>query len=1243
MSRARADQGDTDRHARATGRFRRWVTLTIFSGVLLTAVGPLVARQVFTRGPESEENEPVNFIRQRAEWFFRPRASANGHIPNGMRLRALAERDQRVREEGTYASRMVTSHATTISSSMWTPIGPQPLTNESPFGNTSGRTNAVVVDPCDSTNNTVYIGAADGGVWRTTDGGNTWTPLTDAQPSLSSGAIALAPSGTNCAATTVYYATGEENFAYDSLYGAGVLISTNAGGSWTQDATFSAGQPQSSYAAAPYIGSISVQPGHPSVLLAGLQGTSATAAGIWRSTNGGVNWTLVNPSNPSQDFATSVAFDPNDATGNTAYAAMGYPGGDAALVSAGVCTASPCNGIFKSTNGGVTWTRLTGLDTAVNTTFGTGTSAKYGRITLALSSPLPGVTGNPATTEVFVAIANGTNFSSTFLTFAKSVDGGATWTTPNGTNPPPYCDRGTSTGQCFYDMALAIQPGNANVIFAGGAADATKTGDSIEPTLIRSLDGGTTWSDVSLDGTSASSQIHVDHHAIAFSPDATKMYVGNDGGVWSSTDAMSAAAGSQHWTSLNGGLQTMQFYPGMSTHPSNPNIVFGGTQDNGSEAYSGNLSWTDAGTCGDGGWTAMGPVSANAFTIFLACNSVGNTGGAHTIWKSASSGTAGSFAGSDAGINFNESTDFIAPFVMDLSNSQNVYFGTSSLWQSQAGGANWTAMAGGADLSNGNGDYITAIGVAPGDSNTVYMATAGANVHVTTNALSGAAATFTSITNGLPTRSATRLAVDPSSAGVAYITFSGFSGFGGTDGHIFRTINEGISWSSIDGDLPNVPVNDFVLDPEDPENTFYAGTDIGVFVTSNGGAHWSTLAPGLPNDQVLSLQLQASSRYLLAGTHGRGAWEFALPTIGPNPLQINSLAPTSAMAGAAQFTLTVNGTGFSANSVVNFSGTALSTDTSGQPTSLTATVPASLVTTVGTDPVNVTDSALTSNTVNFTVNPAVAPSIASISPTSVAVGAAQFTLTVNGANFSANSVVNFNGSALTTNTSGQPSTITATVPAALVSVAGTVPVDVTDSGQTSNNVNFTVTPPPDFQFGAITSVPANASVAPGGAVTYTVPIAGENGFNSSVAVACQQSTLPSEASCAPISVAAGSSGALAISTTASSMLPVAPPRTWTGNRFQPGAMVALACFAAMLLAWFSLTLPRARMDSPQPRLALALAFGLVLLATSLAACGGGGGGGGVVNPGTPAGTYTITLTGTSGSLSHTTTVSLVVE
>jgi hypothetical protein len=1221
------------------------MALTIFGGVLLGAVGPLVARQVFTRGPESEENEPANFIRQRAEWFFRPRASANGHIPNGLRLKALAERDRRVREEGTYASR-VRSSRVTISDATWTPIGPQPLTGEFPFGTTSGRTNAVVVDPCDSTNNTVYIGAADGGVWRTTDGGNTWTPLTDAQPSLSSGAIALAPSGTNCAATTVYYATGEENFAYDSLYGSGVLISANAGASWTQDSTFSAGKPQSQDAAAPYIGSISVQPGHPSVLLAGVQGTAAIEAGIWRSTNGGVNWTVENPANPSQDFATSVAFDPNDATGNTAYAAMGYPGGDSALVSAGVCSASPCNGVFKSTNGGVTWTRLTGLDTAVNAAFGTGASKKYGRITLALSSPLPGVAGNPATTEIFAAIANGTNFSTQFLTFAKSVNGGTTWTTPNGTTPPSYCDRG-STGQCFYDMALAIQPGNPSVIFAGGAADATSSGDSVEPTLLRSLNGGTTWSDVSLDGSAPNSQIHVDHHAIAFSPDATKVYVANDGGVWSSTDAMSAAAGSQHWTSLNAGLQTIQFYPGMSAHPSNPNIVFGGTQDNGSEAYSGGVSWTDPGTCGDGGWTAIGPVSASAFTVFLVCDAVGNTGGAHTILKSANGGAAGSFTGADAGIDFSESTDFIPPFVMDPSNSQIAYFGTSSLWQSQAGGTGWTAMAGGANLTNGSGDYITTMAVAPSDSNTVYVATEGASVHATTNALSGASATFTSISTGLPARAATALAVEPSNAGVAYITFSGFSGFGDTSGHIFQTMNEGASWTSIDGDLPNIPVNGLVLDPEDPTGTYYAATDIGVFVTLDGGTHWSTLAPGLPNDQVLSLQLQASNRYLLAGTHGRGAWEFALPNVGTNPPQVSSISPTSSFAGAAQFTLTVNGANFTANSVVNFSGTALTTDTSGAPAALSAAVPASLVTTAGTDPVNVTDSGKTSNTVNFTVNPVPAPSVSSISPTSVAVGAAQFTLTVNGANFTANSVVNFNGSALATSTSGEPSMLTATVPASLVSVAGTVPVDVTDSGQTSNSVNFTVTAPPDFMFGAISSVPANATVRPGAGVTYSVPIVGENGFSSSVTVACQPGTLPSEASCGSISVAAGSSGSLTITTTAASLLPGAPSG-WTGRRLRPGAMAvgALAClgFAAMLFAWFSMLLARTRMDSRRPGLTLALACGLVFLAATMAACGGGGGGGGGGgNPGTPPGSYTVTLTGTSGSLSHTTTVSLVVQ
>ncbi len=477
--------GGSGRLRAFVARHRNGFTISLFAMVVLAFVGPVIGRQILERGDASEEREPANFVRKRAEWFFRPRASAHGHVPNSLRLKALAQRDALMREEGTLADHAAARPEITVSSSAWTPIGPQPLQVEQPFGTTSGRVNAVAVDPCDSSNNTVYIGAADGGVWRTTDGGTTWTPLTDGQPSLSTGSLALVPSGTNCAATTVYYGTGEENFAGDSLYGAGVLKSTNAGTSWTPDSTFTVGQPQDEFESAPYIGSISVSPANSSVLLAGLQGTGTITSGIWRSTNGGVNWTLHNPTSPSLDFATGVTFDPNDSTGNTAFAAMGFPGPDSELVTDGLCTASPCNGVFKSTNGGTTWTRLTGLDTAINTALGANMDKNYGRISITTSSPLPGNAGNPANTVIFAAIANSTTDSSTFLAFAKSTNGGTTWSV---LTKEPFCDRGSSNGQCFYDMALAIQPGNPAMLFAGGAAGAI-AGSSQSGAYAAALDG----------------------------------------------------------------------------------------------------------------------------------------------------------------------------------------------------------------------------------------------------------------------------------------------------------------------------------------------------------------------------------------------------------------------------------------------------------------------------------------------------------------------------------------------------------------------------------------------------------------------------------------------------------------------------------------------------------------------------------------------------------------------------------
>jgi hypothetical protein len=433
--------------------------------------------------------------------------------------------------------------------------------------------------------------------------------------------------------------------------------------------------------------------------------------------------------------------------------------------------------------------------------------------------------------------------------------------------------------------------------------------------------------------------------------------------------------------------------------------------------------------------------------------------------------------------------------------------------------------------------------VAPSDSNTVYTGSRSAQVYETANALAGASATFTDVSSGLPLRTITQVAVDTLYAATAYVTFSGFSGFGDTPGHIFKTTNGGGAWTSIDGDLPNVPVNDLAIDHGDPESILYAGTDIGVFVTTNGGANWSTLAPGLPNDQVLSLKIQASSRLLVAGTHGRGAWEFALP------------APP--------------------------------------------------------------------------------PSIISISPGSVVAGSGQFSLTVNGLSFTANSVVNFNGTPLATNASGAPSTLVATVTAALVANAGVFPVTVTDSGQTSNSVIFTVTaPPPDFAFGTITSNPANATVTAGGSVTYTIPVTALDGFTGTVSLACTGG-VPSNAQCSLGSATPTAPGILTISTASnSSVSPLAVARRIPGPPIAIVNWIFACCSIALFL--FGCGARRRRQRT------MMLTFAAAILIVAIAGCGGGGGGN-TAPTGTPPGTYSITITGTSGSIVHSTSVSLTVN
>ena len=873
-----------------------------------------------------------DLVRRRQDWFYNQRAYPLGYIPAGARLKALHQLDQMVRTQKERARLPSAARAAQVAASTaWTPIGPQPTLPSSDclftdcvgngFPTDSGRVTALAVDPRDATGNTVYLGAAEGGVWVTTNGGQSWTPLTDSQPSLAIGSIALDPT-TN--PTTVYVGTGEENFSVDSYYGAGVLKSANGGQTWTQDSTFTPPSGVNPVASGPFIGALAVNPKQPSTVLAAVEttdifGVSTTVhSGIWQSTDFGAHWTRVLPAGQTTTpfaAATDVLFDPSDATGQTAYAALGSFPGDANNTS---CSAPPCNGVFKSTNAGATWSRLTAVDQFA------GTSG-FGRISLAIGPPVS--SGTPGV--LLVAIAEASGFSKNLLGLFETNDGGSTW--KQLINAPNFCGGNTpDVGQCFYDIVVRIGPTNQNLIYAGGNNSFGGTASA----LTVSTDGGLTWSPdlyagggIAFPGTNPNGQLHTDTHAIAFSSDGTKMYVGNDGGAWLTTN-VGATAG-VNWTDLNTTLNITQFYPGISIFPGNPNLGFGGTQDNGTQAYKGNVEWQGF-ICGDGAYTTIAAAQPTS-TLYAACaadEGIFKIGFAASPFAITSITPALNGIGACSSVQISNcyQADFVPPLVLDPENPQTLYFGTNVINQTTDGANLWTPIS--QDLTGGVPDvFVTTIAVASSDSNTVYagtgtspQATTGTGrVWVTKNAGAGSGASFSEVDSGLPKRAVTQVAVDPHSPSTAYVVFSGFSSCSACDqlGHIFQTKTGGGSWANISGNLPDIPVNDLVVDPV-INATLYAATDIGVFSTSDGGHTWSSLVSGLPRVAVLGLRLDPQSRVLWAATHGRGVWALQLSSVAlgsfnlsPNPTNVN----IAAAGQSSSSTITLTGTGGFASSV----------------------------------------------------------------------------------------------------------------------------------------------------------------------------------------------------------------------------------------------------------------------------------------------------------------------------------------
>jgi hypothetical protein len=1008
-------------------------------------------------GEELESlQEGADFLQRRQDWFFKPRAFPIGFIPQGARERALEQKRQMYQREGRFSLLAAPGGLGFVAppagpTSNWFSIGPQATSTPvfAPF--TSGRVTALAANPLNASN--VYLGGADGGLWVTTDGGATWFALAQTEnppnsgiPTIAVGSLAIDPS--TCSAsvcTTVYVGTGEDNFGAENIYGEGVLKCIVAAGppptaTCTQDSSFhfTGGAPLDNLRGGPMIGALAVNPKTTSILLAGVRGLgTAIQSGIYCSSDSGVTWKPV--FGITGIVGTDVAFTSD----GFAFVALGFPFGDAAnngiyksKVALTSCTTDPTGTAPSSSPN---WTKQV---------LPAGTPASsLGRITLAV---FPASLG--ATATVYAAIADSTTTSSNLLGLIKTTNGGTSWAPLTG--DARLTTSGICNGQCFYDMPLAVSPASASDVFFGGAAS--------NGTLIRSLDGGTTWTEISRRNVQgAADTIHVDMHAIAFSGTGGTMYVGNDGGAWkTATPTLAGTPPAGFWNNLNANLGITQFYPGVSIHPSNTGFSMGGTQDNDVQIYQGftgpALLWQSAQIGCDGGFTAID--FTNPSTSFGECEYLPNIGFPFPVIITTFNGDGilgnGFFANS--GIDPTDRGSFIPPLVMDPNTSTTLYFGTCSVWASKDGGNSWNTISpdvttpshpAACPVPTAQGQpagTLSTIAVAQGNSNIIYVGSDDGDIEVTSN---GGTLWASIATATLPVRAVTQVAVDPSTASTAYVTFSGFGSCSNSvvvcdgKGHVFKTVNgtagAATTWVDVSGTttkLPDIPVNAIVIDPNDAtHNTLYVGTDIGGFFTTDGGLNWSPLgaASSLPNAQILSLTLHNPSRTLRAATHGRGVWDLSLG--GAGAFSIASISPFTANAGAASITnFTVNGSGFTTNSVVKFTINGVATTlspTAHSATSLTATIPVAQLVNGASATVTVTDPGQLNptNGVPFTIlNPI--PVINTISPTTVTAGTTNFSLIVNGASIicggATPTAVLFNGAVRSNITACSPTSLT---------------------------------------------------------------------------------------------------------------------------------------------------------------------------------------------------------------------------
>ncbi len=659
----------------------------------------------------------------------------------------------------------------------WEEMGPLSWNATSGWNPGVGRVTSISIDQ--SNTDHIIVGGETGGVWRSMDGGNNWSVLTDNLSNILVYSLTIDPTN-----SSIYY--------WGTTSGT-IFKSTDSGNTWNILADVGSGN----------VNKILIDPTDTTKMYC-----SAEGGGIFKSTNSGTTWSMINP---AAFNGYDVEFKPGDT--NTIYASG--------------------NAFFLSTDGGANFTQVGGFNGGPK---------------------MIGVAANDAINPGVVYVLESS--SGAFGAIYKSFDSGATFTEVDHT-AKNYLGYSTTAaddggGQAPRDMDITVNPDNANEVVIAGI------------NTWRSTNGGLTFGITSQWQPGFASGLgigycHPDVDILEFVDG--KLYVGTDGGIYVADDPSDVNA--SYYRDLSSGLGIRQFYK-IGVSQTNPAVVTGGSQDNGTSLMDGNGNWIDwLGADGMEGF-----VDKDNSSIIYGTTQFGG------LFRSLNSGAGSSGLPSPD----NKSGNWITPFEQHPTEPNTIYTGYDQVYESDDGGLTWSPV------SQDFGPNLDHLKIAPSNGNLMYAARGG---FLYKNSFVGIIPTWNQVTgfNG----SINSIAIHPTDPDrVAIATTSSQK--------VYVTTNGGTTWTSYQYDLPNFSARALVW-ANNADNGLYLGMNYGVYyIDDTTGNSWLPFNNGLPNVIISELEINEAEGKLYAGTYGRGLWrtdiydplsvaefEFNTVQLSPNP------------------------------------------------------------------------------------------------------------------------------------------------------------------------------------------------------------------------------------------------------------------------------------------------------------------------------------------------------------------------